>query len=155
MNKHVKSTTIIVFLGLCIIILALVFVFVIKNNNRNSLVSEESSDTPSLVDNQPISQLSIAANQSIALPMTITGAVAGGWFFEGSFPVYIKDDQGTQLGIALATTPEDWMTSNPLPFSVVLPMVNYQGPGMIVFTKDNPSGESQFDASFTLPIMIQ
>lgn len=96
----------------------------------------------------------LSQNQTVQLPMTVTGVVAG-WFFEGSFPVFMKDSNGNQIGVGLASSSQDWMTANPIPFSVTLPTMNYTGPGTLVFTKDNPSGEPQFDDSYTVNVVFQ
>jgi len=86
----------------------------------------------------------LVQGQTIHTPITVTG-MKGGWFFEGSFPVYMKDSAGNQIGVGLATSTQDWMTANPIPFSVTLPATNYTGPGTLVFHNDNPSGEPQND----------
>lgn len=118
-----------------------------QNNQPQVLVGTTTAGGQITIDN-------LAQNQTVHLPLTVTGVVAG-WFFEGSFPVFMKDSNGNQIGVGLASSSQDWMTSNPIPFSVTLPAVNYTGPGTLVFTKDNPSGEPQFDDSYTVNIVFQ
>ena len=108
-----------------------------------------------VVPHNDITITSIGAGDTLALPVDVQGTVKGTWFFEGSFPVYIEDMQGNRLGYGLAGSTEDWMTIDVIPFTVSLPAVNYQGDALLIFTKDNPSGEPQFDDSFTLPVVIQ
>lgn len=120
----------------------------------------KSKTTPPITQNPPIAHPDITVsnlspNQTIDTPFVVTGMVKGAWFFEASFPVFMKDNVGNQLGFGLAGSPQDWMTVNQIPFSVTLPATNYQGPGTVVFTKDNPSGEPQFDDSYTVPVVFQ
>ena len=171
MNKHVKSFGVIIALGVIIIILATIW-SVLRNGEAALLLPQEGvnetvQNSGELQNNQgsmtqiSLSQSSVAipsnlsAGQTVSLPITITGTVPGNWFFEGSFPVFMRDQSGVPIAVALAQTTADWMTTDMIPFTVTLPVVSYQGPGTIVFTKDNPSGESQFDASVTLNVVFQ
>lgn len=147
-----RSIVIIVILAAIIIIVG----FFIKGSMVSAPVSQNTDSQPQ-VPVSPSGKLTIdnlGQNQSIVLPMTITGTVQG-WFFEGSFPVFMKDSNGNQIGVGLASSSQDWMTANPIPFSVTLPAVNYTGPGSLVFTKDNPSGEPQFDDSYIVNVVFQ
>ncbi len=164
MNKHTQSVAVIIGLTLSILILAFLLVWV---NHRTKLKILDNAQTPlpSLVDKQEkvtdidsrndITVDNLIPGQEIKTPIIITGTVVGNWFFEGSFPVFMKDASGNQIGVGLATSSEDWMTTNTIPFSVTLSTINYQGQGSIVFTKDNPSGEAQFDASYVVPVVFQ
>ena len=111
--------------------------------------------TPTQTGDTNITISNMTQGMQLSLPFTAQGVVAGNWFFEGSFPVFIKDMAGNTLGYGLASTPVDWMTPGVKNFTVNLPAVNYQGPAQIVFQKDNPSAEPQFDASFVVNVIIQ
>lgn len=39
---------------------------------------------------------------TVTSPLTVTGEARGTWYFEGSFPVRVLDDQGTQIGMGIA-----------------------------------------------------
>lgn len=149
--KHIKSIIIIIALG--VVILGGVLIW----KNRTSSPSESTSalQTNKPATTNPIIVDSIATGQAISLPLTVTGKVVGNWFFEGSFPVVMKDSNGNQIGVALAHSPEDWMTANVIPFSVTLPTTSYRGTGTLTFTKDNPTDEAQFDASYVVPVIFQ
>ena len=155
-------------LGLGTVALAVIYAYV--QNNKQEIVQEiqeilpgTSADEEMSEDDQNLAQVSrqdistgnLVAGQSVTLPYTVNGMVKGNWFFEGSFPVYMEDNAGNRLGFGLAGSTQDWMTVNSIPFSVTLPAITYQGPGFIVFTKDNPSGEAQFDDSYTVPVVFQ
>lgn len=166
MTKHTKSLTIIVVLALAIIIIACVLMWGNKYsvhddiNNPPSATSTDStvqtSDEPAEPrTNRPITVTNLSEGQTVSLPMTVTGLVVGGWFFEGSFPVVVKNAAGEQIGVALATSTENWMTPNKIPFSVTLPSSNYHGAGFVVFTKDNPTGEAKWDMSYSIPVTFR
>lgn len=163
-NKHTRSLFIIIALVAIIIIAGLIVATVMNKqametvpaentivvpptNEPQALVGTTSAGGQIIIDN-------LSVGQTIATPMTVTGIVKG-WFFEGSFPVFMKDANGNQIGVGLASSSESWMTADPIPFSVTLPDTTYTGPGTLVFTKDNPSGESQYDDSYVLPVVFQ
>lgn len=156
--NHIKSIGTIMVLGIITIIIAIgASVFqkriVPTNNDYQSQDRETQLSSSPAQTNQNIIIDNLADGQNITLPMTVTGTVKN-WFFEGSFPVFLKDDQGNELAIALASSPVDWMTADPIPFTVTLPVVNYTGPGTITFKKDNPSGEPQFDEEVVVNVVF-
>ena len=95
----------------------------------------------------------VRANQKIESPLTITGVARGTYYFEASFPVELLDGNGKRLTIIPAQAQSDWMTENFVPFSVTLTF-NKSGTatGTLIFHKDNPSGEPQYDESLEIPI---
>ena len=157
MNKYIRAIVII----LSLVIITWVVALLLKpsknnesqqvgNNNQQSMqgiTATTAAGGTIIIDN-------LVQGQTVQLPMTVTGVVAK-WFFEGSFPVFMKDSNGNQIGVGLASSSQDWMTANPIPFSVTLPAVNYTGQGTLVFTKDNPSGEPQFNDSYTVNVSFQ
>jgi hypothetical protein len=155
-TNHIKSIGTIIILGIITIIIAVVV----------SMVKQPSQEVPvqgvdplgeflqeTHQSNQTLSLDNLIENQTVSLPMTITGTVQG-WFFEGSFPVFLKDNNGNQLAVVLASSPVDWMTADPIAFTVTLPSVTYTGPGTITFQKDNPSGEPQFDEELVVNVVF-
>ncbi len=156
-NKHARSIIIIVILAAIIVVAGFIIRAGLEGNIRQADTNTIPAATALVGTTTKGGQITIdnlAENQTVQLPMTVTGVVAG-WFFEGSFPVFLKDAHGNQIGVGLASSSQNWMTANPIPFSVTLPAVNYTGPGTIVFTKDNPSGEVQYDDSYTVNILFQ
>jgi hypothetical protein len=86
----------------------------------------------------------------IASPVGIEGQAAGTWFFEASFPIKILDGDGTVLGTGTAQALGNWMTTGTVAFSANIPFATPRyATGTIVFSNDNPSGNSanakQFD----------
>ena len=157
MNKYIRAIVII----LTLVVITWVVAILLKpskNNESQQVVNNNQQTMQGITATTAAGGTIIIDNlvqgQTIQTPVTITGTIAG-WFFEGSFPVFMKDSNGNQIGVGLASSSQDWMTANPIPFSVTLPSVNYTGPGTLVFTKDNPSGESQFDDSYTVNVIFQ
>jgi hypothetical protein len=162
MKTQHNKLIIITALGLIIIGVAFIVIyFSSKTNTSNTpkpivpLENNSQQGTPTTIVS-PSGKLTVdnlVQNQFVPLPMIVTGTVQG-WFFEGSFPVIMRDVGGNQIGVALANSSQDWMTANPIPFSVTLPVTNYTGQGSLVFTKDNPTGEAQFDDSYVVNVVF-
>lgn len=88
----------------------------------------------------------------LSSPLTVTGK-ARRWYFEGSFPVELKDANGKVLAVVPATAQGDWMTEDFVPFSATLVFEAPATPtGTLVLKKDNPSGLSQFDDQMTMSV---
>lgn len=98
-------------------------------------------------------------NTVITSPLSLTGE-AGGWYFEGSFPVEIVDASGNIIAQGPATATTDWMTTDFVPFTASLTFVNpytvgdpeSEKVGKIILRKDNPSGLPENDDSLEIPI---
>jgi hypothetical protein len=105
------------------------------------------------IGNDKIKIYDLTANQLIGSPLEITGWARGGWFFEGSFPVKLITDAGHLIVASPAMAESDWMTPEPVPFSVTL---NFSAPtatkGFIIFKNDNPSGLPELDEEIKVPI---
>lgn len=87
---------------------------------------------------------------------SIIGKARGNWFFEASFPILILDKDGKVIFEGPATAQGEWMTEDFVPFKIDVKVPeSYIGPATLVLKKDNPSGESQFDASISFPITIE
>jgi hypothetical protein len=87
---------------------------------------------------------------------TIKGEARGGWYFEASFPVEVRDSKGNVLAQTPAQAEGEWMTSNFVPFSVNITIPStYTGPATVILRKDNPSGLPQNEASASYPITIE
>lgn len=94
-------------------------------------------------------------NAVVTSPLIIKGKARGNWYFEGSFPVTLLDAQGNVLVEHYATAQGEWMTTEYVPFTASLTYTAPAGTrGFLVLKKDNPSGESQFDNSLTIPVTL-
>lgn len=90
---------------------------------------------------------------SVSSPLLIAGD-ARGWYFEGSFPVWILNTNGVKIGSGIAEADGDWMTDSWVPFTgqIDYPPQPAGSKGTVVFSKDNPSGDPKNDDSAELQI---
>lgn len=112
-----------------------------KPDGKETVLTQTPTTSPSITfDN-------LSNNARVQAGQLITGKVVGRWFFEGSFPVTLRDIHGNTFTTAIATTNEDWMVTNRVTFSLPLPSAFiYTGVGSMLFKKDDPSdGEATFD----------
>jgi hypothetical protein len=93
------------------------------------------------------------ANGKIASPLVVMGEVPGNWSFEASFPVKLLDGSGRIVAQAPAQLLSDWMTDQPVPFSIKLTFPSAAaGDGTLLLQKDNPSGLAANDESVSIPV---
>lgn len=91
----------------------------------------------------------------IISPVTIRGEARGTWFFEGSFPLRIVDEEGVELGRAIATSTKSWMTEDFIPFEAKLDFdVDAGQKGQIILEKENPSGLPENDKSLSIEVFF-
>ena len=99
------------------------------------------------------------SNAIVTSPLSLTGK-AGGWYFEGSFPVELVDASGNILAQGPAQATGDWMTVDFVPFTASLTFTNpytagdpeSEKLGKIILRKDNPSGLPENDDSLEIPV---
>jgi hypothetical protein len=98
----------------------------------------------------------VVANQVVQSPLVVKGEARGNWYFEASFPVEILDANGKQLVIKPAQAKGEWMTTEFVPFEVILPFARpTTDTGFLVLHKDNPSGDTAFDDELRIPIRFK
>jgi hypothetical protein len=98
----------------------------------------------------------LRANQLIKSPITLEGKARGSWYFEASFPVKILDANNNQLGIGIAQAQDEWMTTEYVPFKLVVTFTQSTTPtGYVVFEKDNASGLPEFDDALKVPVRFE
>jgi len=96
-------------------------------------------------------------NQEVLSPIKISGKARGNWFFEGSFPIQLVDTNGNTLGTSIATSSEDWMTTEFINFNSELSFEKSTSTrrAVLVLKKDNPSGISDFDQSVFVRVILK
>ncbi len=86
-------------------------------------------------------------------PFIVQGRARGSWFFEASFPVRLSDANGKEIAVGIAQAQSNWMTEDFVPFEAKLA---FQKPatetGTLILQKDNPSGLSEFEDAFQIPV---
>lgn len=141
-----KEITILIILAVIIIILTGVLIWQPKNQTADYNYS------------QPLLGLEITSpkpNDMVLSPLTILGSVNGnGWIgFEGQVgTVKLFDETGNELAMGILTAQGEWMQQI-IYFETILEFTRTTSDfGSLVFYNENPSGESQRDKTFTLPI---
>jgi hypothetical protein len=104
---------------------------------------------------KPLILTNLKANDVVESPLTIKGKAPGSWYFEASFPIEIQDDEGNKIGQGYAQADGEWMTPDNVAFTARVTFEAATETGTIVFSKDNPSGLPENDASIELPVRFE
>jgi hypothetical protein len=89
-------------------------------------------------------------------PTVLRGRARGTWYFEASFPVYVLDGDGDTLGRVPAQAQGEWMTTEFVPFTATLTFTApSSSTGVLVLTKDNPSGLPEHAAELRIPVRFR
>ncbi|MDQ5901566.1 MAG: hypothetical protein QG580_281 [Patescibacteria group bacterium] len=98
-----------------------------------------------------------SASEAVMQSLVLKGRAPGNWFFEANAPVVVTNWDGLIIGEGYVMTEEDWMTTDYVPFSGSINFTNteYGDYGFVIFKKDNPSGESQFDDSVEFKVLFK
>jgi hypothetical protein len=112
--------------------------------------------TAPTTDNEMVHKLNVVSKQLVRSPLTVTGEAKGPWYFEASFPIEVRDANGTIIGQSHAEAQGDWMTTGFVPFTST---VTFTTPtttvGFLVLKKDNPSGDPARDQAVIIPIRFR
>jgi hypothetical protein len=95
------------------------------------------------------------ADTTVESSFEVSGMAPGQWFFEGSFPVQLRDANNDLVVNTYATADGEWMTTELVPFHATVEAGNYAGPATLVLLRDNPSGLPENDDSVSVPIVVQ
>lgn len=92
----------------------------------------------------------------IRSPLTVRGEAKGPWYFEGDFPLLLKDNEGEILARGVASAKGEWMTTDFVPFVGKLVFTAPEARlGELILQKDNPSGRRELDDSLTIPVRFR
>lgn len=98
-------------------------------------------------------------NQAIKSPLTITGEAIGLWFFEASFPVILKDENGKILTQSYAQARKEFEDDEFVPFESTIEFTidqNSKGKkGTLILQKDNVSDLPENDESIEIPVLFE
>jgi hypothetical protein len=93
---------------------------------------------------------------SVTSTIIITGYAKSSWFFEGVFPVEVKNTKDIVIGTGQAKAQGTWTIDRPVAFIAELDIkAPYNGMVTVTLRKDNPSGEPARDASLAFPLSIE
>lgn len=90
----------------------------------------------------------------LASPISFSGEAKGSWYFEGSFPVEVRDSTGKTVAKAVAHANSKWMTDKFVPFDdvIAVPLRVDTGDLYLVLKRDNPSGDPKNNEEVVIPI---
>ncbi len=95
----------------------------------------------------------IRGNQLIVSPLTVEGQAKGNWFFEGSFPVKLFDENGQKLGEGVAKAEGEWTTEDFVNFKAQIDFIKASSSkGVLILEKDNPSGDPNNSEKMIIPV---
>lgn len=111
---------------------------------------------PATQEKFPLTIASPDFTKTLKSPVTLHGKVSGLYFFEGTFPVVLKDPSGKTLAQTVARADDDWMTDKDVNFTAQLIFkVSAPTAATLVFEKDNPSGLPENDYSRSFDVHLQ
>lgn len=98
-----------------------------------------------------------APGQVVTSPLTVRGRARGTWFFEGDFPIELRDARGELEATHYATAQGEWMTEDFVPFEGRLEFPKPEQPrrGVLVLRKDNPSDDRSLDDAVEIPVTFR
>jgi hypothetical protein len=150
------NKTLIFFLIFTIISSALAFKIVVSAYSSYDVPYDEISLSGKLARIDHADKIAVSSpkvNETIQSPLVVKGKARGNWYFEASFPVRLLDANGKELAVVPAQAKGEWMTTNFVPFEV---MLTFDKPatatGTLVLQKDNASGLPEHDASISIPV---
>ncbi|MDD4290609.1 MAG: Gmad2 immunoglobulin-like domain-containing protein [Patescibacteria group bacterium] len=153
-NKNRILIVIIVILLFCIYFVCMYFLdktenhFIFKEKKQDIKNQNLDAEEKGIVCN-------ITPNQKINSPLLIKGQARGMWFFEGSFPIKLLDQNYQEIITITAKAQSDWMTQDFVSFESILEFEKAKTQrGFIVFQKDNPSGLPENDEKIYIPIIF-
>ncbi len=136
----------IIFVLLAIVVCAIFYQGSLKNKS-----TENSNPNPPTEKVENLILESPKAGDLLDGKVLIKGT-AKGWFFEGSFPVFIEDKVGNQIAVVPIQSKGDWMTAEPVAFEQTVEFFTDQTEGFIVLQKDNPSDDRSLDEEVRIPV---
>jgi len=93
----------------------------------------------------------------ITSPIRVCGRARGTWFFEGDFPIVLKDANGEIVAKGFVTAKDEWMTEKFVPFegTLVFEKPKTVDRGTLTFKKDNPSDLPEHDDALEIPVLFK
>lgn len=126
------------------------------------------AQAPAPVDQTPATSTNPLANRVVvdspkpnevlsSTTLMVTGKARGGWFFEGSSPVELRDSSDNTLVLVPTQTADNWMTDEFVPFTATLtfPKQPAGSKGTLILRNDNPSGMPQYAEQIEIPVVFK
>lgn len=87
-------------------------------------------------------------------PMYIEGDALGSWYWEGTFNIELRSQNGDVIGSTLAQTEEDWMQEGYVRFTATMVYDTDEKIGDLVFIKENPPGLPENDDEYSISVYL-
>jgi len=140
-----KAVKIIYFSLIALVVIVGVYLWAIADSSQE--VSESQGDGNIAVETPLRGAL-------VESPLEIRGE-ARLFFFEGDFPIVLKDQDGEVLGTGIAMAQGEWMTEDFVPFVANLSFnVTEETDAIIEFHKDNPSRLPEYSEMYAMPVRL-
>lgn len=132
--------------------LAVVSFILSENENRQEILDQIARKKDKIVVDFPQVNSKIFSS-----PLRVSGMARGVWYFEASFPITLIDSNGKTIGMGIATAKDEWMTEDFVPFEgeIIFEKPTSSKKGMVIFTKDNPSGLPEHDDELRIPVYFE
>lgn len=92
-------------------------------------------------------------DEVVKSPLLVSGTARGNWYFEGSFPIKLVDENGIEVASGISKAEGDWMTVEFVPFKAELIFKTpISKTGKLILKKDNPSGLPQNDDEIAIAV---
>jgi hypothetical protein len=106
-----------------------------------------------------IDVVSPQAGVDVSSPLAVSGKARGYWFFEATAPVVVANWDGLIIAEGYIEAQGDWMTEEFVPFTGEITyeqeLDTYSASGTIIFMKANPSGLTENDEAFEMPVQLE
>jgi hypothetical protein len=95
--------------------------------------------------------------ERVTSPLRIRGYARGKWFFEGDFPIALRESNGKVIATGYATAKDEWMTDNFVPFEseIKFKMPKPGSRGTLILKKDNPTDLPEHDDELEIVIYFE
>lgn len=143
------------------LILCINFIFSCGQRNEESADEVSTEDTSQMQSEKGEEKEMIQveypkAGQIVSSPLKLRGKARGYWYFEGDFPVELRDMDGNTLVSTYASAKSEWMTEEFVPFESKLAFdAGNVHKGILILHRANPSGLPEHDRSITIPLKFE
>lgn len=135
-----------------IVILIIIIIFIIGFNlyQRYSIINKINDAKDIIIIDSP------KPYQKVQIPIFVKGKARGNFFFEGTFPIRIEDENGNLITTGNIMTKENWMSEDFVSFETYF---NFDKKdlkrGFIIFEKANPSGLKENKFEIKIPVYFE
>jgi hypothetical protein len=93
----------------------------------------------------------------VTSPLKIRGWARGTWFFEGDFPIVLRDTNGKVIGKKYCTAIGNWMTAEFVRFegTIAFKTPRSGSKGTLILKKDNPTDKPEHDDALEIPVFFK